>query len=119
MGMRDEFVKAIKLAFVTVNTRAFMGVLVSKIPFIAAYPWLYKLIEHQVKDIMTKSADEVEVATFFKYIDVRTSSQGVEFMEAAVDNWLAQNNPDIPKEERARREEILFSKFKAFAKFTA
>lgn len=61
MGVRDEFVKALKLAFVTVNTRAFMLALVSKLPFIGAYPWLYRLIEREVGDLMGKAADESEV----------------------------------------------------------
>lgn len=115
MGFRDAYIQAIKAFYVSVSTKATMSFLVLEFPWLA-HPIIYKFVYARLQKANERAAEHVEMAAFFKYIDVRTNYQGVQFSEAAVNLWqLRQTN--ATKEEIARAEEEAFNRFKSFAKF--
>jgi len=113
MSTRDEYVSGIKSAFVTIGSKALMGALVSALPFMAS-PFLKWIASKFINWILNKLAGHTEMAIFFKYIDVRTDRQGMDFEKAAFAHHAAQINGT--PEEKAHAEAVLLEKFRIFAR---
>lgn len=112
---RDEYVSAIKLAFITLGNRVAYGYLVAQFPFLA-WVGFRQVIQAIVTGILESIADDADMRAFFLYIDVRTSQQGREFEAAAIANRRAQESGT--DEEKIRAEEELWVKFIPFARLS-
>lgn len=117
MGSRDNAINGIKSAFVTVYSGAVIAALVAQFP-VLAHPFAQWILKRVLNKALTKAADEGDVMAFFKYIDVRTNAQGVEFEKDATHlEYLKKMK--APKEEIARAEQKKWDSFKRFAKFVS
>lgn len=106
MRTRDEYVKQIKGAFVSVGTKGLMGVIHVEAP-ITLNPILNFIIEHIVEKILTEVADLTELQIFFAYIDFRVGKQGIAFYEAAKAYQIAKTKSP---EEKALAEKALIDR---------
>lgn len=119
MGTRDEYVSSIKAAFVSLQTRIVLGLIISWLP-VSWNPIAFKIVnmflEPILKLLFTKAVDQTELAAFFIYVDTRTHQQSKDFETAAFNNWKVQQNGT--KEEKQKAEAELWKSFKAFAVIT-
>lgn len=116
MGTRDEYVKALKSAFVTLGTRGLMAYLAVQDPIIVTNPILKYIVENIIEFLLESLTNVTEMGVFFLYTDFRVSAQGTVFMEAAKSNQEAKNKS--PK-EKALAENNLIDKFRILAKLTS
>lgn len=113
MGTRDEYVKAIKTAYVSISvrlTRAWVASLWA--PLATGFPWL--IIEAVARHYQNFLAGQTEMAAFFYYIDTRVGKQSQGFEAAAFENFRVQQTGT--KEEKKRAEENLWKEFEPFAR---
>lgn len=115
MMTKDDYVDAIKSAFITLATDAAMTAIVAAFPPAATWP-LNPLIKWVVKTIITFGANGAETGAFFFYIDMRVSAQANEFTEMALKNRQAQLSGD--KDAIKLAENDLIDSFKRFVHFT-
>ena len=121
MGARDEYIAAMKSAFVSLATRLSLGWVVSFIP--ATWnPFALKLIsiflEPILKSLFKFLATTSELGAFFLYIDTRVGAQSKGFEESAFSNHRIQNDPTKSKKEKKDAEEDLWRQFEPFARLT-
>lgn len=119
MLSRDEYVSAIKTAFVVIETRVTLGLLAS-LPHVGvffAHPIVIKIVEYFLKKLFTKKNDAVEMKVFFKYIDMRVGKQSSEFEAAAYENFRVQQTGD--KDAIKKAEDNLWAKFEPFARLSS
>lgn len=116
MGTRDEYVKTLKSAAVTLGTNALYSMLVAEVPAFAN-PILGFIAKEIINEALTKLIDETEFGAFFLYIDVRVDKQGTEFFEAALKNKKAQTSGS--EKEKADAEKELKQKFYDFARWAS
>lgn len=118
MSTRDDYVNAMKQAFVTMANKVVLGYLVAKFPFMElsyinpAIAW----IVGQVVDVIVTDA---ETAAFFAYIDFRVGKQSESFEASAFENYKVQNDPNATKQERLNAENKLRSDFNAFVRLSS
>lgn len=110
---RDEYVRAVKSAFVTAGNKAAMTFFVATFP-ILANPILNKIVSYFVGLVVEGIVVGAETQAFFQFIDFRVSAQGMELINAATKNKEAQEKgtPD----EKAIAEKELIDSFRRFAK---
>ena len=110
----DDYVKSIKSSLLNLGKKAVLDFIFSKVSLLAWGP-LGVLVEMVVSKILDIFINEAETAIFFEYIDVRSSQQGNDFSQKAIDNFKAQQSgtPD----EKAKAEKALIDSFRNFASF--
>ncbi len=116
MSSRDDYVSAIKSAFITMGDKAVEGIIITYLPFLSA-PIFSSILDYLVNMIMTDLVNNGEIAAFFVYIDFRVNKQGQDFSEAAIENHIVQQNGTA--KEKALAEANLWNSFRLFAKLTA
>ena len=119
MGSRDDYVSAIKAAYVSISTRLTLAWAVSFFP--ASWnPIVLKIVkmilEPLLKHIFTYLPFQTELAAFFYYIDTRVGSQSQGFEAAAFENFRIQQTGT--KQEKKDAEEKLWKAFEPFARLT-
>jgi len=112
---KDDYVNAIRQAFITVASKAAMAAIVAAFPPAATWP-LSALINFAVTKIITFGAESAETGAFFFYIDMRVNIQANDFTEAALKNYAAQKSGD--KNAIKIAEDNLIAAHKRFVKFT-
>lgn len=116
MGTRDEYVKTVKTAAVSLGTKGVMSLLVAEVP-VFANPILKFIAEQIVEEMITKLVDATEFGAFFLYIDFRVNKQGREFYDAAIANVKVKLGGT--PEQKKRAEEELIRKFNALVVLSA
>ena len=105
-----------KTAYVTISVRLTLAWAATLWPPLATGV-LGKIVESVATKLATYLAEQSELGAFFYYIDTRVGEQGKEFTEAALSNRTVQKTGTPAEREHA--EEILWTKFKAFASFVS
>lgn len=116
MGKRDDYVSAMKEAFVSIGANAAFTAIAASAPWVKA-PIVNVVVKFILKRILSFVVNSGETAAFFLYIDTRVNAQASEFEIAAMKNREAQINGT--PEQKQLAEEELFKRFVAFAKLTA
>lgn len=116
MSTKDDYVAAIKAAFVTMGDKAVESLLISYIPILGS-PILSSILDYLVNFFMKQLVDQGEIAAFFVYTDFRVSAQGAAFTDAAMKNNLAQLNGT--DQEKADAKKALWDAFRIFARLTS
>jgi hypothetical protein len=117
MGSRDEYVSAMKQAFVSIATRLTIAWAATLSSGVTANPFLSKIIELIANHLFQFLANQSELGAFFLYIDTRVGLQSKDFEDAAFNNWKVQQNGT--KDEKKKAETDLWLKFKTFAVLTS
>lgn len=112
---RDAYVDLLKSTALEIGKRFVMQYLLTKLPFLAL-PIINPIAGFVVGYILKIAIRESEFGLFFLYIDLRTNRQGVNFIEAASKNRIAQVSGS--PEQKAKAEKELIDSFRQFAKFT-
>jgi hypothetical protein len=115
MPTRDEYVALIKDTFSTVGIRAATSFIAANFPF-TQLPVIRHITQFFIRMVIKGMVDAGEMAAFFMYVDFRVSDQKSEFEKAAIEYRRIKQIGT--KEEIANAEEILFSKFVAFARLS-
>lgn len=113
---RNQYAEIIKSAALTAGSRSVMAYLTSLSGFFAL-PIINPIAGFIVDSVIRIAIEKGELAAFFYYVDMRTSKQGREFVDAALRNKLAQQKGT--DEEKKLAEKALIDKFRALAKFTS
>lgn len=106
MSGLDNYVNNLKSAFVTLGTDFVYAMLVSKVPFLG-WPVISYVVKALIKSGFTEASNAAEFAAFAKYIDVRVTKQGNEFVTAMQAHQLAQklgSQKDKDDAEKALRQ---------------
>ena len=112
MGARDEYVEAIKSAFVTLAVKTVLAGAASYFPFLGSGFFAF-LINAVARKFFTWFAMQTELQAFFLFIDTRVGQQGRDFEAAAYKNREAQLNGT--KEQKQKAEAELWAAFKNLA----
>lgn len=113
---RDEYVSAIKEAFITLGAEAAKKYLVARIPLLA-WPFFSPVSNILIRMVLEGAVKNGEAQAFFEYIDMRVGRQGGRFEEAAKKNLEVRKNGT--KEEIRAAELELMAAFAAFARLTS
>lgn len=116
MSSRDEYVSAMKSAYVSIATRLTLAWVASAAPW-AATGIVGSILESLARSLHSFLAEKSEMGVFFKYIDTRVGEQSDDFESAAFENHKIQQSGT--EEEKRNAEENLWNKFKPFAQLTA
>ena len=112
----DAYVDLLKSTSIRLGKEAVLKYLLTKYSFMAL-PIVSTITSFAVGKILEVALTKTEMGAFFLYIDLRTSEQGREYLEAAIKNRDVQLNGT--EEEKACAEKILMDKFRSLAKFTS
>jgi hypothetical protein len=116
MGKRDDYVSAMKDAFISVGTNAAFVAISGAAPW-AKLPIINVVIKFILKRILSFVVNSGETSAFFLYIDTRVNAQATEFENAAMKNREAQLHGS--EEEKRIAEANLINKFIAFARISS
>ena len=111
----QEYVDAIKASAISTGKKVLIGAVSKKLPFLFV-PVIGPVVGLVLGKIVELLVKETEFAIFFKYIDMRTSAQGRDFSEAAINNFKIQQSGT--PEEKAKSEKELIEKFRSFVILT-
>lgn len=111
----EEYVKTIKSSMAVVITKAAMISIISKVPLLGS-SYLSPAVSWVLSKLVEFILNQTETMIFLGYIDMRVNKQADEYIAAANHNFKIQQN-GTPEEKR-KAEEVLFEKFKAFARFS-
>jgi hypothetical protein len=107
----DDLVKVNKTYFVKASTTALSGAVFTAFPYLNVPPFNF-LIKKAIDWIVFQIADAIELASFFGYIDMRTTAEGKDYVDA-VHNIQNAKTP----EEKEQLDKIADEKFKALINF--
>lgn len=113
---RDDYAKVVKSTFVQLSKKFVIEQLLKQFAFLAWGPF-GPLISLFVEKILTIAVSNAETRIFFLYVDFRTHQQGKVFSEAAIKNFIIQQNGT--EEEKHEAEKKLISAFNDFVRFTS
>jgi hypothetical protein len=106
----DDYVKALKSAFVVISKKIALAYILAELPCLAANPIAVKIIEEILNKLLIKVADSTEMGAFFLYTDIRVKDEGSDFAKAIQEYYSATD------EEKVQLEADLISKFEQFVK---
>jgi|ERR1017187_9182893 hypothetical protein len=78
----DDLVKINKDYFVKVGESAAEVAVFSSFPFLSVQPFKF-VTDQAINWVVTKIADGLELTAFFLYVDLRTSTEGLNYVQAA------------------------------------
>jgi hypothetical protein len=116
MGKRDDYVSAMKEAFISIGVNAAFTAISASAPWAKA-PIINVVVKFILKRILSFVVNAGETSAFFLYIDTRVNSQATEFENAAMKNREAQLHGT--EEEKRTAEANLINKFIAFARISS
>jgi hypothetical protein len=108
----QEYIDSLKTSAVKLGSSSALLYIFTVIPFLKA-PLLKQITEKIVESVISIFVNKTEMASFFFYIDTRTSHQGEVFSQMAYRNFIAQKNGT--EQEKKIAEENLIASFKNFA----
>ena len=115
MGRRDDQVKAMKAAAITLGKRsAKAGLLASAWGPFFGLPFVSQATDYLLNWCFTYAVDQGEMQIFFWWIDMRTVQQGADFEAAALRNVEIQKTGS--KDEKKKSEEALWNMAKPLLK---
>jgi hypothetical protein len=112
----QESADALKEAAKKIGSAATLEYLMAIAPWVRL-PVIYQVFKWLIEFILSTAINKTELGAFFLFIDVRTSMQGREFIEAAQKNRQAQMNGT--QKEKLTAERNLIDSFRAFVRFTS
>lgn len=108
---KDEYVEAIRQAFITMGKQVAMKALLSRLPIFGNF-FLNPIAAYFIGIIVEALARAGETAAFFAYIDMRVGAQSKAFEKAAAENFKAQQSgTDQEKKDAADRLKKAFRDF--------
>lgn len=108
----QEYVDAIKKSAVATGKKVLVEYFKKQLPFMFL-PGLGPITGFVLEKAVEVLVRETEFGIFFQYIDLRVDKQGLDFSQAAIKNYRAQQSGD--KDEIAKAEKELIEKFRSFA----
>lgn len=116
MGIRDDYIKAIKKAFVTVGQTLAMSYITAQVPPLGL-PIIRQIVSWCIGKVLVYLTDSTELGAYFIYTDFRVNSQGNDFIAAALNNHRIQQTGSA--EEKKASEKELMQKFADFARISS
>lgn len=116
MGVRDDYVKAIKSAFVSIGQTLAMSYITAHVPPLGL-PVIRQIISWCIGKILEIMVNSTELGVYFVYTDFRTNEQGLAFIDVALKNRETQLTGS--DEEKRASEQLLMQKFSEFVRVSS